>query len=189
MRSRELLRRLDRLKLPAEEEPKIVHDFGVLSRIENARFWDLYHMLRDEDEEMTKDESKEFWSLLHRCPLVEPGKAGNPYAETDEERRKRRALEWAFGGAFHDYPRQYPFIAVPNYANTLNEYRLDIGYRLFEKYGWIVGGRDCSTILPLDQWETDDREALIDLYQRANPECAAMNPPGWQPKRRPRSRS
>jgi len=189
MRSRELLRRLDRLKLPAEEEPKIVHDFGVLSRIENARFWDLYHMLRDEDEEMTKDESKEFWSLLHRCPLVEPGKAGNPYAETDEGRRKRRALEWAFGGAFHDYPRQYPFIAVPNYANTLNEYRLDIGYRLFEKYGWIVGGRDCSTILPLDQWETDDREALIDLYQRANPECAAMNPPGWQPKRRPRSRS
>ena len=63
MRSRELLRRLDRLKLPAEEEPKMVHDFGALSRAENARFWELYHMLRDEGEEPTEDETKEFWSL------------------------------------------------------------------------------------------------------------------------------
>jgi hypothetical protein len=30
-------------------------------------------------------------------------------------------------------------------------------------YGWIVGERDCSTVLPPDQWEADDRDALIDL--------------------------
>jgi hypothetical protein len=184
MRSRELLRRLDRLKLPAEQEPKMVHDFEVLSRVENARFWELYGMLRDEDQELTEEETKEFWSLLNRCPLVERGKASSPYAETNEERRERRALEWAFGGAFHDYARQYPFIAIPNYANGLNEYRLDLGYQLFEKYGWIVAEHNCSTILPLDEWEPDDREALIDLYQRANPECSAMNPPGWKSKRR-----
>jgi hypothetical protein len=182
MRSRELLRRLDRLKLPAEEEPKMVHDFGVLSRVENARLWELYYMLRGGDEELTEEEVKQFWSLLSKCPLIEPDQAGHPYAETDEERRERRALEWAFGGAFHDYARRYPFIAVPNYANGLNEYRLDLGYQLFEKYGWIVGERDCSTILPVDQWDADDREALIDLYQRANPECSAMNPPGWKSK-------
>ena len=76
------------------------------------------------------------FTLLHRCPLVEPGKASSPYAETHEERRERRALEWAFGGAFHDFAKQYSFIAVPNYANGLNEYRLEIGYELFEKYGW-----------------------------------------------------
>lgn len=185
MRSRELLQRLDRLKLPAEERPKVTRDLAVLSRVENARFWELYYILRDEDEELTEDETKEFWSLLYRCPLVEVGKAGNPYAETDEEQRERRTLEWAFSGAFHDYAKQYPFIAVPNYANLLNEYRLDIGYELFERYGWVVGERDCSTILPLDQWEADDREALIDLYQRANPECSAMNPPGWKSKCRP----
>jgi hypothetical protein len=51
MRSREFLRRLDRLKVSAEDKPKMVHDFGVLSRVENARYWELYHMLRDEDTE------------------------------------------------------------------------------------------------------------------------------------------
>ncbi len=54
-----------------------------------------------------------------------------------------------------------------------------------EKYGWTAGGRDCSTILPLDEWEPDDREALIDLYQRVNPECSAMNPHGRKSKQRP----
>jgi hypothetical protein len=77
---------------------------------------------------------------------------------------------------------QYPYIAVPNFANALNEYRLDIGYRLFEKYGWTVGERDCSGVLPLDRWEPEDREALIDLYQRANPECSSNAPPGWKSK-------
>jgi hypothetical protein len=62
------------------------------------------------------------------------------------------------------------------------------GYGLFEKYGRIVGERDCSTIAPLDEREADDREALIDLYQRADPEPSAMNPPGWKLKRRGRAR-
>jgi hypothetical protein len=78
---------------------------------------------------------------------------------------------------------------VPNYANGLNEHRLDIGYRLFEKYGWVPGERDCATILPLDQWEPEDRAVLIDLYRRANPECAAPDPPGWTSKYRPGRRS
>jgi len=89
---------------------------------------------------------------------------------------------------FRNHVRRFPFIAVPNYASGINDYRLDIGNRLFEKYGWIVGKRDCSTILPLDQWEPEDREALIDLYQRANPECSRMDSPGWKSKHRPNGR-
>jgi hypothetical protein len=54
----------------------------------------------------------------------------NPYRETYEEMRVRRRLEDAFGGAFHNYAKQYTYIAVPNYANCLNAYRLDIGYQL-----------------------------------------------------------
>ena len=182
MRARELLRRLDRLRLPGEEEPRMLRDLAVLSRVEKARFWELYHSLRDEDATLTENETMELWSLWCRCPPVESGKGGNPHAETGEERRERQALERAFGGAFHDYARQYPFIAVPNYANGLNEYRLDIGYRLFEKYGWVPGERDCATILPLDRWEAGDREALIDLYRRSNPECSSDAPPGWTSK-------
>jgi hypothetical protein len=55
---------------------------------------------------------------------------------------------------------------------------------LFEKHGWTEGGRDCSGILPLDEWTPEDREALIDLYQRANPECSGNGPPGWKSKYR-----
>ena len=168
--------------MPGEDEPELVHDFGQLSRAENARFWELYHALSSEDEEATEAECEEFSYLLNRCPLVDPREAGNPYAETHEERRERRQLERAFAGAFHDYAKQYSYIAIPNYANLLNEYRLEIGYQLFEKYGWIASERDCSGIRPLDEWAPEDREALIDLYRRANLECNA--PPGWKSKYR-----
>jgi len=59
MRSREFLRRLDRLRLLAEEEPKKVYDFGVLSRIENAALWELCRTFRDENG-LTEAEDKEF---------------------------------------------------------------------------------------------------------------------------------
>jgi hypothetical protein len=176
---------LDKLGLTGEDEPELVHDFGVLSRVENARFRELYDAFR-QDQDLAKDELTEMQVLLDRCPLVDPSEAGNPYSETHEERHERRQLERAFAGAFHDYAKQYPHIAVPNYANLLNEYRLEIGYQLFEKYGWTAGGRDCFGILPLDEWAPEDREALIDLYRRANLECNA--PPGWKSKYRARGR-
>jgi hypothetical protein len=172
---------LHKLGLPGEDEPELVHDFGVLSRVENARFWGLYDTFR-QDEDLAKDELTEMQVLLDRCPLVDPRESGNPHTETHEERRERRLLERAFAGAFHDYAKQYSYIAVPNYANMLNEYRLEIGYQLFEKYGWIASERDCSGILPLDEWAPEDREALIDLYRRANLECNAL--PGWKSKYR-----
>ncbi len=93
-------------------------------------------------------------------------------------------MKRAFAGAFHDYAKQYPHIAVPNYANMLNEYRLEIGYQLFEKYGWTAGGRDYSGILPLDEWAPEDREALIDLYRRANLECSGNLPLDWKSRYR-----
>jgi hypothetical protein len=139
---RELLRRLDKLGLPAGDEPELVPDFGKLSRVENARFWELYDASH-RDEGLANDELKEMQALLEMCPLVDPDDAGNPYAETHEERRERQRLERAFAGAFHNYAKQYSYIAVPNYADMLNEYRLEIGYQLFEKYGWIAGERDC----------------------------------------------
>lgn len=174
---------MDKLGLPGEDEPELVRDFGVLSRVENARFWELYDALH-QDEDLPKDELTEMQVLLDRCPLVNPREAGSPYTESQEERRERRLFERAFAGAFHDYAKQYPHIAVPNYANMLNEYRLEIGYQLFEKYGWTAGERDCSGILPLDEWAPKDREALIDLYRRANPECSGNAPPGWKSKYR-----
>jgi hypothetical protein len=178
---------VDKLGLPGEDEPELVPDLGVLSHVENARFWELYHTLSDQDEEVTEADREEFCGLLSKCPLVDPREAGDPYAEMHEERRERRLLERAFAGAFHDYAKQYPHIAVPNYANRLNEYRLEIGYQLFEKYGWIAGERDCSGILPLDRWNLEDHEALIDLYQRANRESSNA-PPGWKSKYRTGSR-
>jgi hypothetical protein len=182
MRSREFLRRLDRLRFPAEEEPKKVYDFGALSRVENARFWELYRTFRDDHEDLTEAERKEFWTILSKCPLVDPSEAKGRSRETNDERRERRRVDWAFAEAFHDYAMKYSYIAIPNFANALNEYRLDIGCRLFEKYGWVAGERNCSGILPLDQWAPEDREALIDLYQRANPECSSNAPPGWKCK-------
>ena len=142
---------MHKLGLSGEDDPELVHDFGVLSRVENARFWELYDAFR-QDEDLANNELKEMQVLLDRCPLVDPREAGNPYTETYEERRERRLLERAFAGAFHDYAKQYSYIAIPNYANMLNEYRLEIGYRLFEKYSWTAGERDCSGILPLDEW-------------------------------------
>ncbi len=59
IRSREFLRRLDKLGLPGEHEPELVPDFGVLSRVEHARFWELYHTLSDEDEEVTEADREE----------------------------------------------------------------------------------------------------------------------------------
>jgi hypothetical protein len=174
---------VDKLGLLGEDEPELVCDFGVLSRVENARFWELYNAFR-QDEDLAKDELTEMQVLLDRCPLVDPHESGNPYTETHEERRERRLLERAFAGAFHDYAKQYSYVVVPNYANMLNEYRLDIGYCLFEKYGWIAGERDCSGILPLHRWNPEDRNALIDLYQRANPECSRDTPSGWKSKYR-----
>ena len=173
---------MDKLGLPGEDEPELVPDFGVLSRVENARFRELYEALH-QDKDLTKDELTEMEVLLDRCPLVDPSEDGNPYTETHEERRERRLLERAFAGAFQDFARQYRYIAVPNYANRLNEYRLEIGYQLFEKYGWTAGGRDCSRIPPLDEWAPEDREALIDLYRRANPESSNA-PSGWTSKYR-----
>jgi hypothetical protein len=173
-----------KLGLLGQDEPELVPDFGVLSRVENARFRELCHTLGDEDEEVTKADREEFCGLLSKCPLVDPSEAGNPHAEIYEERYERWQLERAFAGAFHDYAKQYSYIAIPNYANLLNAYWLEIGCALFERYGWSPGERDCSGILPLDEWAPDDCEALIDLYQRANPECSGNTPPGWKSKYR-----
>ena len=167
--------------MPGEDEPELVPDFGVLSRVENARFRELYDAFC-QDEDLAKDELTEMQVLLDRCPLLDPREAGNPYTETHEERRERRLFKRAFAGAFHDYAKQYSYVAIPNYANRLNEYRLENGYQLFEKYGWVPDKRDCSVILPLERWDPEDRNALIELYQRANPECSS--PPGWKSKYR-----
>jgi len=180
MRSRELLRRLARLGFPDEEQPDTVLDTSGLSRVEECRWSEIWHAHLEEG--VTEAEAAEFWALTRRCPIVDPAEAGHRERETWEQRRERRKLETAFGGAFHDYAMQYPYIAIPNYYNALNEYRHDLGCRLFEKYGWVVGERNCSGILPLDRWAPEDRDALIDLYQRSNPECTAEFPPGWKSK-------
>jgi hypothetical protein len=60
-------------------------------------------------------------------PAGRSERSRNPYAETYEERRERRQLERAFPGAVHDYEKQYSYVAIPNYANLLNGYRLEIG--------------------------------------------------------------
>ena len=94
MRSREFLRRLDRLRFPAEEEPEKVYDFGVLSPVENARFWELYRTFHDDHEELTEAERREFWMLLSKCPLVDTSEIVGRSRETNDERRERRQLEW-----------------------------------------------------------------------------------------------
>jgi hypothetical protein len=51
---------LDRLRITAQEEPTTDYDFGVLSRVEYARFWELYETLSIEDEGATEAEREEF---------------------------------------------------------------------------------------------------------------------------------
>ena len=179
MRSRELLRRLARLEPPGEKQPETVLDTSGLSRVEECRLREIW---AHRQEGVTEADVAEYRALMGRCRIVQPAEAGHRERETREEVRERRKLEAAFGGAFHDYAMQYPYIAVPCYYNALNEYRHDLGYRLFAKYGWVVGERNCSGILPLDQWVPEDRDRLIDLYQRSNPECTAAFPPGWKSK-------
>jgi hypothetical protein len=82
----------------------LIPDFGVLSRAENARLWELFDAFQ-RDDSLTEDELTEMWALLDVCPLVNPNEAGNPYRETYEEMRVRRRLEDAFGGAFHNYAK------------------------------------------------------------------------------------
>jgi hypothetical protein len=179
MRSRELLRRLARLGPPDEEQPKKTLDLSRLSRVEEAH---LFEVWPHREEGVTEADVAECRALWDRC-IVDPGEVGHREKKTPEEILASRKLKVSFSRAFHDYAMQYTYIAIPErYYNALNEYRLDLGYRLFEKYGWVVGERDCSGILPLDQWALEDRDALIDLYQRSEPECTAALPPGWNSK-------
>jgi hypothetical protein len=179
MRSRELLRRLARIEPLEEEQPKKAFDLSRLSRVEECHLLEIW---AHREEGVTEADVAEYRALMDRC-IVDPGEVGNRERETPEEIREARKRRVTFGRAFHDYAMQYPYIAIPNhYYNELNEYRRDLGYRLFEKYGWIVGERDCSGILPLDQWAPEDRDRLIDLYQRSNPESTAAFPPGWKSK-------
>jgi hypothetical protein len=178
MRSRELLRRLARLG-PDEEQPKKTLDLSRLSRVEKSHLLEIWS---HRDDGVTEADVAEFRALSDRC-IVDPSEVGHREKETPEEILDARILSVSFGRAFHYYAMQYPYIAKPKYyCNGLNEYRLDLGYRLFEKYGWVVGERDCSGILPLDQWAPEDRDQLIDLYQRSNPESTAAFPPGWESK-------
>ena len=59
---------MDRLRVPAKEEPEKVLDFAVLSRAQNARLWELYD-LRGDREGLTEVELTEFWTLLDQCPV------------------------------------------------------------------------------------------------------------------------
>jgi hypothetical protein len=112
MRSRELLRRLARLEPPDEEQSNTVLDTSGLSRVEECHLSEIWAAHREEG--VTEAEAAEFWALMRRCPIVDPAEARHRERETWEEKRERRKLEWAFGGAFHDYAMQYPYIAVPS---------------------------------------------------------------------------
>ena len=76
-------------------------------------------------------------------------------------------VELAYTIAFHRY--YYWFedaLTLPaSDGQMLNKYLIYIGTRLFEKYGWVAGEPDCSTILPLDEWAPGDRQTLIELYK------------------------
>ena len=180
MRSRELLRRLARLGSPDEAQPNTVIDTSGLSPVEECRLSEIWS---HREEVVTEADLAEYRALMGKCRIVERSEAGHRKRETLAERLERQKFEWAWGRAFHDYAMQYHDVAIPKlYDNSLNRYRLDLGYRLFEKHGWVVGERDCSGILPLDQWAPEDRDRLIDLYQRSNPESTAAFPPGWKSK-------
>jgi hypothetical protein len=66
--------------------------------------------------------------------------------------------------AFHKYADAYCSITLPEHDNLLKQFLLNTLRRLFEKYGWVVGQPDCTTILPLDRWIPADRKRLEDLY-------------------------
>jgi hypothetical protein len=124
-----------------------------------------------QSEELTEAEEQEFNALREKVRIVP---AYEIITEAEEgasyqQSQRRYQIESAFNQAFHQYAKQFPeVLELPNrYANKLRPYYLDRGCRLFAKYGWIIGERDCTTILSLDLWAEADKVQLIDLSRHA----------------------
>jgi hypothetical protein len=124
-------------------------------------------MFVHEPEAATEGDMIEYRAIIDRCPLVDLRDVRPSVPESLEEKRAKWNLKMAFARAFIAFANRHPILRMPSLANDLNDFRLEIGFNLLEKYGWSADEASADSIEPLEQWEASDREALKDLYRRA----------------------
>jgi hypothetical protein len=154
MRARSMKAKLDRL--PIQEKIK-VWDLSLLSAEDQDRAWDLMELISastDIEAEGVRAAVTEFQNLVEGLPLL----GGNdrrqgPKIEVPSSlayywRCRQNASEW----------RNYSF-------DKLKKVQILRFVELCEQYGYRGGGG--STMTPIEEWETDDREELTELLDIA----------------------
>jgi hypothetical protein len=153
MRAREMMAKLH--QLPIREESK-VWDLSLLSAKDQDRANDLADLFLDS----TRTEAErlnagiEFEKLVADLPQLGKNDRGQrPRIEVPRSlayywRRRQNASEW----------RNYRF-------DELKKVQILRFVELCEQYGYRGGGG--STMAPIDEWETSDREELVELLDIA----------------------
>ena len=172
-----MLHRIDAIRLP-----KLLPDWTALNDLEQKFFWNVALAIYD-GKDLRKECKQTFIKLISKCPLVEV----STYRTLRWRHRRHpdddETVEDAFSVMFQEFAKGTPGIAVPSISTRLSFFDRRIAYRVFQKYGWVVG--ECSGVQPLDRWRSVDRKFAIDLYQRAQPSTWDV-PPGWESKFDPR---
>jgi hypothetical protein len=154
MRSRSMLRRLDRIA-PDEKKERLLRDLSVLSPWEYDRFMDLAENVYS----LSLEEQRELVALLGKCPV-----------QTDQDKIKipikiSRTLAhyWEYRNGVSGW-RSYEF-------HRLRMAERERFLALCTRYGWEDGFSVKDRMAPLEQWDPDDQEeiqALLDLADSRN---------------------
>jgi hypothetical protein len=154
MRSRSMLRRLDRIA-PDEKKERLRRDLSVLSPWEYDRFMDLAENVYS----LSLEEQRELVALLGKCPV-----------QTDEDKFKvpikiSRTLAhyWEYRNGVSGW-RSYEF-------HRLRMVERERFLALCARYGWEDGFSVKERMAPLEEWDPDDQEeirALLDLADSRN---------------------
>ena len=88
------------------------------------------------------------------------------FAMSREEQLERRRAEgwWFFERCLRLFANHHSDLPMPDYHHGLNEYRELTARELLERYGWDPA----SAGVPLDEWDPDDRAAMLEVFARVN---------------------
>jgi hypothetical protein len=88
------------------------------------------------------------------------------FAVSREEQLERRQAEgsWFFVRCLRLLANHHHNLPIPDYCHGLNEYRELVARELLESYGWGPG----SAGVLLDDWDPDDRAAMLEVFARVN---------------------
>jgi hypothetical protein len=162
MRARGMRAKLDRI--PIQEEIKL-WDLSLLSPEDQDRAKDLMDLTQgstDIEAKGVKSALIEFANLVADLPLL---------GESDLRQRPRIEVPRGLGYHWQSRWRQHASEWRHYYFEELKKVQILRFVELCEQYGYREG--ITHEIAPIDEWETDDREELIELLDIA----AASKPP------------